>query len=221
LTPLVLTVAVAFAALGAGAERLATVWPPDEASHRALGMRTILLAVAAALAGGAVAWRSTLPAAALAVHLAVLAILVLLTATDLEQRRLPHVLLDPLIVVAAVFVPFNPTVAWPSALLGAAVGVAFMGGLGLLVRGGVALGDLLLVAPLGLILGWQGIFVALFAAGILSAAVSIGLMLTRRAGLRSYIPFVPFLVAGTVIALLRDPDLLGSAAATLTTLLRA
>ena len=98
---------------------------------------------------------------------------------------------------------------WQSALLGAAAGVAFMGALGLIVRGGVALGDLLLVAPLGLILGWPAIFVAMFVAGILSAGVSVGLLVTRRAGLKSYIPFVPFLVAGAVIALVRDPDLLG------------
>jgi hypothetical protein len=32
-------------------------------------------------------------------------------------------------------------------------------------------------------------------------------------GLKSYIPFGPFLVAGTVITLLRDPRLLGELAA--------
>ena len=158
---------------------------------------------------------------ALGVQLLVLAILVLLTATDLEQRRLPHLLLDPLMLVAALFVPFNPTVPPSSALLGAAAGVAFMGALGLIVRGGVAFGDLLLVAPLGLLLGWPAIFIAMFLAGILSSAVGLGLLATRRAGLKSYIPFVPFLVAGTVLALLRDPDLLGKVAAILTGLLRA
>ena len=47
-------------------------------------------------------------------HLLILAILVLLTATDLEQRRLPHLLLDPLLLVAALFVPFNPSVSRPA-----------------------------------------------------------------------------------------------------------
>lgn len=221
MTPAALAVAIAFAAVGAGAERLASIWPPDEASRRSVGARTLLLAAAAALAGGAIASRSTLPPWALGVQLLVLAILVMLTATDLEQRRLPHLLLDPLILVAVLFVPFNPTVQPNSALLGAVAGVVFMGALGLLVRGGVALGDLLLIAPLGLILGWPAVFVAMFVAGILSAGVSIGLLLTRRAGLRSYIPFVPFLVAGTVVTLVRDPNLLGSAAAAIQGLLRA
>jgi prepilin signal peptidase PulO-like enzyme (type II secretory pathway) len=56
-------------------------------------------------------------------------------------------------------------------------------------------------------------------AGILSATVSVGLLVTRQAGLKSYIPFVPFLVAGAVVALVRDPDLLGSAAAAVSGLL--
>ena len=208
-----LVAGVAFAVIGAAAERLASVWPPDEASHRAPGPRTALLAIAAGVAGGAVAWRSTLPLWALLVHLLILAILVVLTATDLEQRRLPHLLLDPLIVVAVLFVPFNPSVGWPQALIGAAVAIGFMGALGLLVRGGVALGDLYLVGPIGLVVGWPAIFVAVFVAGLLSAIVSALLLVTRRAGLKTYIPFGPFLVAGMVVTLLRDPVLLGVAAA--------
>jgi prepilin signal peptidase PulO-like enzyme (type II secretory pathway) len=52
-------------------------------------------------------------------------------------------------------------------------------------------------------------------AGILSAVVSALLLVTRRAGLKTYIPFGPFLVAGMVATLLRDDDLLGKAAAAL------
>ena len=207
-----LVAGIVFAAIGAGAERLASVWPPDEASKRSPGMRTVLLALAAGAVATAIAWRSTLPAWALAVHLLILAILVLLTATDLEQRRLPHLLLDPLIVVAVLFVPFNPSVAWADALIGAAVAIAFMGILGLIVRGGVALGDLYLVGPMGLVVGWPAIFVAIFVAGLLSAVFSALLLVTRRAGLKTYIPFGPFLVAGMVVTLLRDPALLGPVA---------
>jgi leader peptidase (prepilin peptidase) / N-methyltransferase len=212
-TLLVWAVGAAFAILGAGAERLASVWPEDEASRSSPGLRTVLLAAAAAGAGGAMAWRSTLPPWATAVQLLILAILILLTATDLEQRRLPHLLLDPLIVVAVAFVPFNPTVAPLNAVIGTAAAVAFLGVLGLIIRGGVALGDLYLVAPLGLLLGWPAIFAAIFVAALLSAVTAIALLVSRRVGLKSYIPFGPFLVAGAVITLLREPDLLGTVAA--------
>jgi len=204
---------VAFAAIGAAAERLASVWPPEEPSRRPRGPRTIALAVAAGLAGGGIAWRSSLPAWATTIHLAVLALLVLLTATDLEQRRLPHLLLDPLLVLAIAFVPFNPEVHWFSAVIGGAAAAGFLGLLGLVIRGGVAFGDLLLVSALGMLLGWPAIFVAIFIAALLSAGVGVMLLVTKRAGMQSYIPFGPFLVVGTVATLLRDPDLLGTVAA--------
>jgi prepilin signal peptidase PulO-like enzyme (type II secretory pathway) len=212
-TPLALAAAGLFAVIGAAAERLASVWPADEASRRGPGWRTLLLAVGAGAAGGSIALRSTLPLWATAVHLLVLALLVVLAATDLEQRRLPHLVLDPLILVALAFVPFNPEVAPLEALLGAAAAVGFLGLLGLIIRSGVALGDLYLVAPLGLLLGWPAIFLAVFFAALISSVTSLALLASRRVGLKSYIPFGPFLVAGAVLALLRDEHLLGDAAA--------
>lgn len=218
--PVVIAIGLAFAALGAAAERVASVWPADEPSRRPPGSRTLLLGAVSGMAAAALVSRSQLPTWATGVYLAFLAILIVLSATDLEQRRLPHILLDPLILAAIVFVPFNPSVSVTDALLGGAAAVAFLGVLGLLVRGGVALGDLYLIAPLGLLLGWPSIFVAIFVAGLLAAAAGLALLVSRRAGLRSYIPFGPFLVAGAVVTLLREPHLLGGGVAMLGSLLR-
>jgi leader peptidase (prepilin peptidase)/N-methyltransferase len=212
-TPWAVAAGIGFALLGAGAERLAAVWPPDEASRRGPGPRTAALALLSGLAGWGIVQRSQLPWWATATYLALFALMVVLAATDLEQRRLPHVLLDPLIVGAVAFVPFNPAVEPLAALIGAAVAVGLMGLLGLLIRAGVAMGDLYLVAPMGLLLGWEGVLPAIFVAALISAVASLGLLATRRVGLKSYIPFGPFLVAGTVITLLRDPRLLGELAA--------
>lgn len=209
LVPIV--VGVAFAAAGAGAERLASVWPPDEASRRPPGLRTALVALATGLAAAGLVARSTLPPWATGIYLVLLGLLVVLTATDLEQRRLPHLVLDPLIVVAVLFVPFNPAVEPPMAVVAAVAAVGFLGALALVVRGGLATGDLYLVAPIGLMLGWPAVFTALFAAAFLAAASSLVLLASRRVGLRSYIPFGPFLVAGAVFALLTAPGLLAAA----------
>jgi leader peptidase (prepilin peptidase)/N-methyltransferase len=210
--PVIIAVGAVFGVIGAVAERLASVWPSDEPSRRAPGVRTLLLAAGSALAAGAIGWRSTLPWWATAVHLVALGLLVVLTATDLDQRRLPHLVLDPLIVLAVAFVPFNPAVDPLAALIGAGVAVAFLGVLGLVIRNGVALGDLYLIAPLGLLLGWPAIFVAIFVAALLSAVTSVALLASRRVSMKSYIPFGPFLVAGAVITLLREPGLLGAVA---------
>lgn len=211
--PAVVLTGAMFTLLGAAAERLASAWPADEASHRRPGPRTVALAIGAGLAGGAVAWRSDLPLPATLAYLVLLAPMVVLAATDLEQRRLPHLLLDPLIVGAALFIPFNPAVDPVGALVGAGAAVGFLGVTGLLIRGGVALGDLYLVVPIGTLSGWPGVFTAVFVGALLSAVVGIGLLATRRAGLRTYIPFGPFLIAGLVIALLIDRDLLAGATA--------
>lgn len=208
MSPALIVVGGAFAAAGALAERLASVWPPDEARRRPMGWRTIALAVVSGLAAAAIAARSALPWWATGAYLVLLALLLVLTATDLEQRRLPHLVLDPLIVLAALWVPFNPAVDPVMALIGAAAAVAFLGALALVVRGGLAVGDLYLVAPIGLMLGWPVIFTALFAAAFLAAGTSIGLLVSRRVGMRSYIPFGPFLVGGAVVALLIDARVL-------------
>jgi leader peptidase (prepilin peptidase)/N-methyltransferase len=201
LTLVVFVVGGAFAILGAAAQRLASVWPAEEASRRPPGVRTIVLAGLSGVAASAIVARSELPWWATAVYLAMLALMIVLTATDLDQRRLPHIVLDPLILLAAVFVPFNPAVAPLDALIGAVAAIGFLGALALLVRGGLAVGDLYLVAPIGLMLGWPGIFTALFAAAFLAAGTSLALLAARRVGMRSYIPFGPFLVGGAVLAL--------------------
>jgi prepilin signal peptidase PulO-like enzyme (type II secretory pathway) len=212
LQPIPIIIGLAFAALGAAADRIAVVWPPDEASRSPSGPRTAALALVGGVAAWAVVTRATLPWWAVSVHLAILGLLLVLTATDLEQRRLPHLVLDPIIVLAVAFVPFNPTVAPLDALIGAAAAMVSLGVLGLVIRGGVAMGDIYLIAPLGLILGWPAIFGAIFIAALLSALASLALLITRRVGLKSYIPFGPFLAAGAVLTLLRDPRLLGETA---------
>ncbi len=201
MTLVTLAVGGIFAIAGAAAERLASAWPPEEARHRPPGVRTVVLAALSGLSAAAITARSELPWWATAVYLVLLAFMIVLTATDLEQRRLPHIVLDPLIVVAVVFVPFNPAVAPVDAIIGAVAAVGFLGALALVVRGGLAVGDLYLVAPIGLMLGWPVVFTALFAAAFLAAGISLALLAIRRVGMRSYIPFGPFLVGGAVLAL--------------------
>ena len=207
--PAIIAVGALFAAAGAAAERLASAWPAVGARGRGPGLRTAALGAASAVAAASIAARSALPWWATAVYLALLALMVVLAATDLEQRRLPHVVLDPLVVLAAAFVPFNPAVSPISALIGAASAFGVLWLLALVVRGGLARGDLLLVVPIGLMLGFPSVFVAVFASSLLVSLTSLVLMALRRVGMRTYVPFGPFLVAGTVIALLVDERVLG------------
>lgn len=200
--------AAVFGVVGVAAERVASVWPAAEARHRGPSWRTLALAAASAGAAYGLTVSSHLPTWALLVHLLMLGLMVFLVATDLEQRRLPHLLLDPLIVVSVGFAFVNPALETIATFAGAAAAVLFLGLLALIIRGGIALGDLYLAVPIGLTLGWPLVWSGLFTGALLAGVVSLFLIVTGRVGLRSYIAFGPYLVAGYVITLLREGSLL-------------
>jgi leader peptidase (prepilin peptidase)/N-methyltransferase len=70
---------------------------------------------------------------------------------------------------------------------------------------GMGLGDVKLAVSLGTLLAWRGWRVLVlggFAGFLLAAVYSIALLATRRATRKQHIPFGPFMIAGTFLALL-------------------
>ena len=65
----------------------------------------------------------------------------------------------------------------------------------------MGVGDIKLAFLMGLILGWPNILVALFLAFSIGAIIGIGLIILGKKTLKSEVPFGPFLVTGTFIAL--------------------
>jgi leader peptidase (prepilin peptidase)/N-methyltransferase len=191
-----------------GAERLASAWPALEAQHRRAGWRTAAFVLVSGAAAYGLVVNSHLPPWATIVHLVMFGLMIGLVATDFEQRRLPHLLLDPLIVVAVGFAVINPALETVAAALGALAAVAFLGVLAFVIRGGLAMGDIYLAVPIGLTVGWPMVWSGLLTAALLAGAVSLFLVVTGRVGLRSYIAFGPYLVAGYVLTLLREASLL-------------
>ncbi|RLQ02617.1 prepilin peptidase, partial [Micromonospora sp. CV4] len=99
-----------------------------------------------------------------------------------------------------------PSRPWLRAVAaGAGLAVLFAGSTLLLGRRGFGLGDAKLALSVGALLGWYGwpvlLFGLLLAFG-LSALVSLGLLAARRARWTTHLPFGPFLLLGTVGALL-------------------
>jgi leader peptidase (prepilin peptidase)/N-methyltransferase len=62
-------------------------------------------------------------------------------------------------------------------------------------------GDISLAFLMGLILGWPNILTALFPAFFIGAIIGTGLIMAGRKTLKSEIPFGPFLVIGTFLAM--------------------
>ncbi|WP_169064240.1 prepilin peptidase [Geodermatophilus dictyosporus] len=140
---------------------------------------------------------------------------VVLAQVDLAVHRLPDRVTLPAGAVCAAALLADAALlgTWP-ALLRALLAAAATGGVALLTAlaapSGLGLGDVKLLALLGLVLGWAGWGVLL--AGVLlgllaGAAVSLVLVAARRAGWRTALPFGPPLLLGAVLALLVEGPL--------------
>lgn len=135
---------------------------------------------------------------------------VLLAAVDLRVRRLPDPLTLPLAGAALVLLGLTALVPehageWTTALLGSlALGAGYLV-LFLINPAGMGFGDVKLALGAGAVLGWYGwptLILGTFAGFLLGALYGGFLLVTRRAGRKTAIPFGPFLIAGAFLGLL-------------------
>jgi leader peptidase (prepilin peptidase)/N-methyltransferase len=157
-----------------------------------------LFAVLAVVLG----WSWALPAV---LYLA--AVAVALALIDLDSKRLPDALVLPSYVVGAALLAlasWNPggESDW-GALVRAAIGgvslLLFYFAAAMAYPAGMGLGDVKLAGVLGMYLawfGWGAFAVGAFGAFLLGGVFSVALLVTRRAGRKSGIPFGPWMLAG-------------------------
>ncbi len=211
MTMIALVAAVIGAVLGLAADRLATRWPEHEDDYvpRGIDWRTVVVAATGAAVGAVLVTRWTEPR-----DLAVLGIycaaLLLLFATDLDQKLLPDLITLPLIVFCAAALALN----WAPALAGKQLGQVsgLIAAIGLpvflfvsdrLLRGELGWGDLKLAVSVGLMSGVSNVFVGILGASIGFSVVLLALIAARRISLRSAVPFGPVLIiAGFIAALM-------------------
>jgi leader peptidase (prepilin peptidase) / N-methyltransferase len=166
--------------------------------------------------GGALQLSWELPA-----YLYLAAVSLALGAIDLATRRLPNALTLPAYPIfgGLLLLPAIAEGLWASyarALLGGLSLFAIYLLLALLNPAGMGLGDVKLSGVLGAALAWFGWsvwVVGACAAFLLAAVVGGALLITRRAGRGSLIPFGPFMVAGTFFGILSVPLVAGLALA--------
>ncbi len=208
MTATILAVLLAFVggAWGLAADRIAVRWPAHDEERppgRPAGWRTIVAAGFGAVALAAVPLRFGGDALVAAAFGAYFVALVLLLATDLDQRILPDAVTLPLIPIALLFTAsgLNPLVG--GELLPAIAVAIVVPGLLLLASlpfgaGAFGLGDVKLLVSVGLLCGpWRTVSGLLF--GLLVAGATILVLLAaRRITRRSYVPFGPFLIVGAL-----------------------
>lgn len=201
-------------AWGLAADRIAARWPAhDDGAVRRIDWRTVLvILVGGAAFAATVARFGGSPDQLLYVGIYVAA-LVLLFATDLDQRLLPDVITLPLVGLALIafasghgpYVHTTEDLAWAAA---AAVVVPLA--LFLLAipfgAGAIGQGDLKLLVSVGLFGGALKLFYGLVAGALLAGIVVGVLVFTRRISMKSFVPYGPFLIAGTLWAILALPQ---------------
>lgn len=197
-------------AWGIVSDRIAARWPAHEdGSVRPADWRTIAAAVAGALAFVLLVVRFGDEPATLAYMAVVVAALVLLFATDLDQRLLPDVVTLPLVGYALVgfALGVGPFVRTPGDLASAAIAGVGLPALLLAVSipfgaGAIGLGDLKLLLGVGLIAGAPRVIATVVVGAVAAAGGILVLMALHRITLRSYVPYGPFLIAGALWAML-------------------
>lgn len=137
-------------------------------------------------------------------------LLIMIFVYDLKHKIIPNKIIYPAIILATGYLllaTVNPGGFSLNSILittiASAIGAggffyaiaAFSGGKWM---GG---GDIKLAFLMGLLLGWPNILVGLFLGFFLGALVGIFQMILNKADFKSEIPFGPFLIAGTWIAL--------------------
>ena len=208
--PLSLVLGAAGAALGVLADRFATRWPEHDEEHppgRRADWRTVMCGVVGALALGLLPQRFAGDVLATVVFGAWFVTLIVGLATDLDQRMLPDELTLPVIPLALVYAVsgLNPLVGG-SLVLAILAAVAIPAVLYLpsipFGAGAFGLGDVKLLAGVGLMLGGDRALGGTLFGLILAGVVLVVLLVTRRIGRKSFVPFGPFLILGALWAVL-------------------
>ena len=139
-----------------------------------------------------------------------------LTVIDLDVHRLPNAIVYPSYVAMAVLLTVASAVTGSvepliRAALGGAVLFTFFLALAFASPKGMGLGDVKLAGVLGMALGflsYPAVFVGTFAAFLLGGLAGAALIVGRRAGRRTLVPFGPAMVAGALIALFASGPLI-------------
>ena len=136
-------------------------------------------------------------------------LLIVLFVYDLRHYILPDKILLPAIFVvciwyfvSSIFFNFYTRYEILNTIYAGVAAAGFFFVIFALSKGrAMGFGDVKLAAFMGLFLGWPSILSALFTAFMAGAAVGIVLILMKKKGMRSEVPFGPFLIAGTFVAL--------------------
>ncbi|HUW71910.1 MAG TPA: prepilin peptidase [Candidatus Humimicrobiaceae bacterium] len=133
-------------------------------------------------------------------------LLIIIFVYDLKHYIIPDKVVYPAISIALIYsLQLLISKQFPTfnyLILSAIGAAAFFLAIVLISRGKwMGVGDIKLAFLMGLVLGWPNIAIALFSAFLIGAIIGIVLIILAKKTFKSEVPFGPFLVTGTFLAL--------------------
>jgi len=137
------------------------------------------------------------------IYFVFIAALLTVTFIDIDHRIIPDVITLPGIPICFAASFALPAITYKDALLGILAGggslflVAWLYSL-ITKKEGMGGGDIKLLAMIGAIVGWQGVFFTIFVASLAGTLAGFAVMLQSRKGMKLAVPFGPFLSIGAI-----------------------
>ncbi len=138
-----------------------------------------------------------------AIYFFFIAVLIIITFIDIDHRIIPDKITLPGIPLAFIATFFLSNITWQTSLYGILIG----GGSLLLIAVGYAYftgkegmggGDIKLLAMIGALCGWKGVIFTIFVGSVLGSIAGIAAMRRSGQGMKSALPFGPFLSVGAI-----------------------
>jgi prepilin signal peptidase PulO-like enzyme (type II secretory pathway) len=133
-----------------------------------------------------------------------LAALLVCTATDLLQYRVPDVITYPATALALIATLLMPDSQPRNALIAMGLGGGFFLVMSFVTRGGVGLGDVKLAMLIGAALGLPATLQALAPGIVAGGLVILALFLVGLVSRRQAVPYAPFLALAAVLVVLLE-----------------
>jgi len=144
------------------------------------------------------------------------ALFTIIFMVDLEKNVILNKIVYPAMAIAVILgvlgiqpeLPQWPVEGIANVAMGGGVGFLFFFVLAVASRGGMGWGDVKLAGLIGLATGFPMVLVAIVLGAGLGAIVGVVLMAAKKKGMKSRIPFGPFLSVATMITLIWGSDML-------------
>ena len=147
------------------------------------------------------------------VYFIFICVLIVITFIDIDHRIIPDRLTLPGIVVFFCAAFAIPSLSWIDSLIGVAVGGGSLFAVAvayhlLTHKEGMGGGDIKLLAMIGALVGWKGVFFTIFVSSAVGTLVGLLIMVATRQNLKLAVPFGPFLSIGATAYIFFGPQLM-------------